>query len=270
MLKLASTINGGHMYVSFEHPQEVDYLSFKGLGYFTKTLGMSDYRGNFKGWITRPGPVLLGCVAENELAGWCMFERWDRNDKDGTPISVLRTIEVRPSDRGKGMGLNLVALMAHVVPGHIATRPLSPKAKQFFEKIGFISPPGEAQIAFESRYGYLLLPSVAKRGFLHTLNHDELLFEADNIEKCSRHLKTQVLREEMSRHTGFGQAFVAALSKNGSETEAEKVFNKSDTARIPCACGSTSISFFTLVAGEREHLTVECDRCGDVWVTVPI
>ena len=160
--------------------------------------------------------------------------------------------------------------MAHVVPGHIATRPLSPNAKQFFEEIGFVSPPREAQIAFEDRYGYLLLPSVAKRGFLHTLNHNEMTIEAQNIDKCSHHLKTQVLREEISHQSSFGEAFIAAVSKNGSETETEKVFTKSDTARIPCTCGSTSISFFTLTTGEKEHLTVECNRCGAVWVTVPI
>lgn len=270
MLKLASAPQEGHMYVSFEHQREVENLSLRGLGYFRKALGMSDYRGHFKSWITRPGPVLLGCVVENELAGWCMFESWDRSDKDGTPISVLRTIEVRPNDRGKGIGQNLVALMAHLAPGHIATRPLGPKAKQFFEKIGFIAPPREVQVAFEDRSGYLLLPSAAKRGFLHTLNHNGQLLEAQNIEKCSRSLKTQVLREEISHHKGFGQAFMAALSTNGSETEAEKVFIKNDTGRIPCACGSTSISFFTLAASEREHLTVECSTCGDVWVTVPI
>ncbi len=273
MLKLAYTAQEGHIYVSLDHPREVDNFSLKGLGYFRKALGMSDYRGSFKSWITRPGPVLLGCVAENELAGWCMFENWDRNDKDGTPISVLRTIEVRPDDRGKKIGLNLVALMSHIVPGHIATRPLGPKAKQFFEKLGFITPPGQAQVAFEQRSGYLLLTSAAKRGFIQTLNHKELLLEAQNMEKCSRRLKTQVLREEISRHSGFGQAFLAALSMNGSETETEKVFIKSDTARIPCACGSTSISFFTLAAseaGESEHLTVECNKCSDVWVTVPI
>ena len=270
MLKLVSTKHGGYIYVSFEHPREIENLSLRGLGYFKKALGMSDYRGNFKSWTTRPGPVLLGCMAENELVGWCMFERWDKNDKDGTPISVLRTIEVRPSDRGKGIGLNLVALMAHVAPGHIATRPLSPNAKQFFEKIGFISPPREVPISVEDRYGYLLLPSPAKRSFLRTLNHNELLLEVHNIEECSGHLKTQVLREEISLHTGFGQAFVAALSKNGSGTDAERVFIKSDIAKIPCACGSNTISFFTLTEGEREHLTVECNGCGDIWVTVPI
>jgi len=270
MRKLASAPDGRHIYVSFEHPREVDSLSLSGLGYFKKSLGMNDYRGSFKSWIARPGPVLLGCLVEDELAGWCMFERWDRNDKDGTPSSVLRTIEVRPSDRGKRIGLNLVALMARVVPGHIATRPLSANAWQFFEKIGFIAPPPEAQIAFQDRYGYLLLPSVTKRGFLCSLKRDELLLEAQNIEKCSSLLKTQVLREEISHHTGFGQAFAASLSKSESDTDAEKVFTKSDTAKIPCACGSTSISFFTLSDGEREHLTVECNRCGDVWVTMPI
>ncbi len=270
MLKLASTADGGHVYVSFDHSQEVEHLEFKGLGYFRKALGMSDYRGYFKSWIKRPGPMLLGCMAENQLVAWCMFEKWDRNDKDGTPISVLRTIEVRPTDRSKRIGLNLVALMANIVPGHMATRPFSLKAKQFFEKIGFISPPMESQLAFENRYGYLLLPSVAKRSFLKTVNQSQLSLEAQNIEKCSLHLKTQVLREEISHHTGFGQAFLAAVSKNGSESDVEKVFIKSDTATIPCACGSSSINFFTLTSGEKEHLTVECSRCGDVWVTVPV
>ena len=270
MLKLASTADSGHVYVFFEHPKEVDYLELKGLGYFRKALGMDDYRGSFGSWIKRPGPMLLGCMAENQLVGWCMFEKWDRNDKDGTPISVLRTIEVRPTDRGKRIGLNLVALMANIVPGHMATRPFSPKAQQFFEKIGFISPPKESQIAFENRYGYLLLPSVSKRSFLKTVTQSLLSLESQNIENCSRHLKTQVLREEITHHTGFGQAFLAAVSKNGSETKVDKVFIKSDTATIPCACGSSSIDFFNLSDGEREHLMVECNRCGEVWVTVPV
>jgi len=270
MLKLASTTDGGHVYVSFEHPQEIDHLVLTGLGYFTKALGMNNYRGNFKSWIKRSGPILLGCLVENQLAGWCMFEKWDRDDKDGTPISVLRTIEVRPTDRGKRIGLNLVALMANIAPGHMATRPFSLKAKQFFEKIGFISPPKSSQIAFENRYGYLLLPSTAKRGFVKTVKQSQLSLEAQNIEKSSLHLKTQVLRKEISHHTGFGQAFLSAVSKNGSETEVDKVFIKADTATIPCACGSSGINFFTLTSGEKEHLSVECNRCGEVWVTVPI
>jgi len=270
MLKLASTADGGHLYVSFEHAQEVEYLVLRGLGYFRKALGMNDYRGSFKSWIKRPGPMLLGCMAENQLAAWCMFEKWDRNDKDGTPISVLRTIEVRPADRGKRIGLNLVALMANIVPGHMATRPFSRSAKEFFENIGFISPPKQSQIAFENRFGYLLLPSTAKRSFLKAVQQSELSLEAQNIEKCSLHLKTQVLREEISHHTGFGQAFLAAVSKNGSETDVDKVFIKTDTATIPCSCGSSSIDFFTLSDGEQEHLMVECNGCGDVSVTVPV
>jgi len=270
MLKLASTHDSGLAFVSFDHPREVDHIELKGLGYFRKALGMSDYRGNFKSWIKRPGPILLGCMAENQLVGWCMFEKWDRNDKDGTPISVLRTIEVRPADRGKRIGLNLVTLMANIVPGHMATRPFNLKAKQFFEKIGFISPPKESQIAFENRFGYLLLPSAAKRSFLKTVRQSQLSLEAHNIEKSSLHLKTQVLREEIAHHTGFGQAFLAAVSKNGSDTDVDKVFIKSDTATIPCICGSSSIDFFTLSDGDLEHLMVECNRCGDVWVTVPV
>ena len=270
MLKLASTADGGHVYVSFEHPQEVDHLALTGLGYFTKALGMDDYRGNFKSWIKRPGPILVGCLVENQLAGWCMFEKWDRNDKDGTPISVLRTIEVRPADRGKRIGLNLVALMANIVPGHMATRPFSLRAKEFFENIGFISPPKQSQIAFENRFGYLLLPATAKRNFLKAVQQGELSLEAQNIEKSSLHLKTQVLREEISHHAGFGQAFLAAVSKNGAETDVDKVFIKSDTAAIPCCCGSSSIDFFTLSDGDLEHLMVGCSKCGEVSVTVPI
>lgn len=270
MLKLASTADSGHVYVSFEHAQEIEHVQLNGLGYFRKALGMSDYLASFKSWIKRPEPILLGCMVENQMVGWCMFEKWDRNDKDGTPISVLRTIEVRPKDRGKRIGLNLVALMANIVPGHMATRPFSLKAKQFFEGIGFLVPPKESQIAFENRYGYLLLPSIAKRSFLKTVLQSELSLEVQSIEKCSLQLKTQVLREEISHHTGFGQAFLAAVSKNGSYTDVDKIFIKTDTAAIPCSCGSRNIDFFSLSDGDLEHLMVECNRCGDVWVTVPV
>ncbi len=270
MLLLASNNGGNQKYVLFEQPKEVQYLSLEGLGYFKRTLGMGDYLEGFQSWISNQRSLLFGCVEGNALVGWCMFEQWEKGDRDGTPIYVLRTIEVRTMDRRKKIGLNLVALLALVAPGHIVTRPLSANAKAFFEGVGFISPPEDAHIDFHDKYGYLLLPSVVKRSLFSNPTDKELILEQGNIDRCSGSLRTHVLRDEISRVSGFAQAFKATLAMPNKEPEAEKIFIKTDTSKIACACGSKIITFYTIPNGKQEHISVECDRCGEVWLTVPI
>ena len=101
MIELATSSDGGRRYVVFEHSREVQNLSLRGLGYFKQALGMSDYLGSFGSWIERRGPVLIACLSEAQLLAWCMFEPWERSDRDRTPIFLLRTIEVGARRRGQ-------------------------------------------------------------------------------------------------------------------------------------------------------------------------
>ena len=273
MLRLASSAGNETAYFAFQRAQEVEHLSLKGLGYFKKALGMDDYLAYFQSWIARPDAHLLGCVNGASLLGWCMFEHWDRHDREGTPIYVLRMIEVQPKQRKQKIGLNLMALVCFVAAGHMVTRPLSAKSKGFFRKLGFIEPPPSAQIDFHDKYGYLLLPSSIKRRFLRQAWDERLEVDSDNITKYSDGLKTLLLREKVSESQSFAQAFmnvVPAYATNAGEEAGEKVLIKTDTARIPCHCGSTTIEFYTISNGERDHLGVECARCGDTWLTIPI
>lgn len=273
MLRLASSVNGDGAYSAFERAQEVERLSLKGLGYFRKALAMDDYLSHFRSWIARPDAHLVGCVNADSLLGWCMFEHWDRHDRDRTPIYVVRMIEVQSKHRKQKVGLNLMALVGLVAPGHIVTRPLTAKSKGFFLGLGFIEPPSSAQIDFHDKYDYLLLPSSIKQRFLRQAWDEGLELAADNIATYSGRLKTSLLREEIAESSSFAQAFmnvVSADATNPGQERGDKVFIKTDTARVPCRCGSTAIEFYTIGNGEGEHLGVECARCGDTWLTVPI
>jgi len=271
MLQLASYPDQNRQYVVFERFREIEYLSLQGLGYFKKALGMDDYPNYFQSWIARQEPVLLGCIEGNSLLGWCMFERWDKRDRDKTPIYVLRMIEVQRLHWGQQIGLNLVTLVALVASGHIVTRPLSNESKAFFRGLGFIEPPPDAYVDSRDKYGYLLLPSVVKSRLFHTPLDDGLRPDAGNITRCSDRLKTALLREQISWTTSFAQAFAQVLSVPQETGEEAKVFIKTDTAASPCHCGSTSINFYTVIGEEgKDHLCVECARCGDTWLTVPI
>ena len=271
MHRIASTRDGKWQYVAFERPEEIRHLSLNGLGYFKRALGMGDYRGNLQSWITSSEPVLLGCLAENTLLGWCMFERWDRSDADKTPIHVLRMIEVGSKHRGQKIGLNLMTLTGMIAPGHLVTRPLSVASEQFFQRLGFIRPPEEAQIDFHDKFGYLLLPAQAKHSVFQEPLDNGLILSRDGITRCSDGLKTAVLRSELSRAPSFAQAFMSTVARTSARGDgAEKSYIKTDTSRIPCACGSIAISFYTLLGDEGDEISVECERCGNVWLTVPV
>ncbi len=271
MQRLASTHDGKRQYLAFERPQEVLSLELKELGYFRRALGMSEYRATFQSWVAGPEPVLLGCLAENTLLGWCMFERWDRSDADKTPIHVLRMIEVGGKHRGQKIGLNLMTLTGMIAPGHLVTRPLSAASERFFQRLGFIRPPEEAQVDFHDKYGYLLLPAQVKHRLFGKPLDDGLALLNDAITRCSDRLKTAVLRGELSQAPSFAQAFMSAVARPaGREDGAEKSYIKTDTARFPCSCGSIAITFYTLPGDDGAALSVECERCGNVWLTVPV
>ncbi len=270
MLLLASSPEKEQQYVNFERPAEVASYAMKGLGYFKRALGMSDYLERFQSWIAREGPLFLGCLVDNALVGWCMFERWEKNDKDDTPIYVLRMIEVSREHRKQHIGISLMTLVFHIAPGHIVTRPLSKNAEQFFRHLGFIRPPDNAQIDFRDKYGYLLLPSAVKHALNQTLKNSALKINNETVQRCADALKTSVLRDSLSNTQSFAQAFITTLKKPNFFREGQKVFIKTDTSKSSCLCGSQTISFYTVESGTEEYLSVECQRCGDVWLTVPI
>jgi GNAT superfamily N-acetyltransferase len=275
MLELAVLKNEVDRYVLFEHLEEVEHMSLEKLGYFKKVLGMSDYLGSFKSWIRRPEPLVFGCLAQNLVIGWAMFERWEKTDKDRTPIFVLRMIEVAAKYRRKHIGRHLMALVMEAAPGHLVTRPLSQMSAAFFKKLGFIEPPPGLSIDLQDKYGYLLLPTVPKFRFVEDHSSRGLTKNTENIKHCSDGLKTQVLRQEIAKSPGFAHAFTRVLtnpqqgSKGVWSTE-NKAFIKVDMARVACTCGSFDIGFFSITNGDQKYTSVECQRCGKVWLTVPI
>jgi len=281
MRELVVNKNGGQRYVLFERPDEVEHISLEKLGYFKKVLGMSDYAGSFKSWIRRPEPLLFGCLAKNLLIGWSMFERWEKTDADRTPIFVLRMIEVAAKQRRRKIGRHLMALVMDAAPGHLVTRPLSQRSAAFFKKSGFIEPPPDLSIDLQDKYGYLLLPTVTKLRFVKNNSPEGLIKNSQNIKLCSDELKTEVLRQEIARSSGFAHAFSRVLANPNQpschcEAQADmagiekKSSIKEDTARVSCSCGSFNIEFFSVTNGDQKYMSVECQHCGKVWLTVPV
>lgn len=277
MRELAVNKNAGQRYVLFERPDEVEHISLEKLGYFKKVLGMSDYHESFKSWIRRPEPLLFGCLAKNFLIGWSMFERWEKTDADRTPIFVMRMIEVAAKQRRRKIGHHLMALIMDAASGHLVTRPLSQKSAAFFKKMGFIEPPPDFSIDLQDKYGYLLLPTVTKLRFVKNNSPESLVKNSQNIKQCSDGLKTEVLRQEIARSSGFAHAFTRVLAKQadtefglGSLSVENKRSIKKDTARVSCVCGSFNIEFFSVTNGDQNYISVECQHCGKIWLTVPI
>jgi len=277
MRELAVNKNAGQRYVLFERPEEVEHISIEKLGYFKKVLGMSNYPGSFKSWIRRPDPLLFGCLTKNLLIGWSMVERWEKTDADRTPIFVLRMIEVAVKQRRRKIGRHLMALVMDAASGHLVTRPLNQRAVAFFKKFGFIEPPPDLSIDLQDKYGYLLLPSVNRLQFVKNNSPEDLVKNNQNIKLCSDELKTEVLRQEIARSSGFAHAFTKVLAKQtdtesdlGSPSVENKRSIKEDTARVSCICGSVNIEFFSITNGKQKYMSVECQHCGKVWLTVPI
>lgn len=270
MIGLAASTDGTRRYFAFEHSREVQNLSLRGLGYFKRALGMSDYLGSFRSWIDRRGPVLVGCLSEAQLLGWCMFEPWERSDRDRTPIFLLRTIEVGARHRGQGMGRHLMHLVFRLAPGHVITHPLSTNAQHFFEHLGFLEAPEVLRDEMRDRYGYFLLPSSAKQELIIEKPEDLVLHTAD-VQRFADGLRADVLQKELVGARSFAQAFASAVPGDTGEGLAQDSRRpiKSVTSRVPCACGSVDIEFFATVNG-REYLSAECERCGRTWMTIPL
>lgn len=271
MQRIASIEDRDRQYIALERADEITRLSLADLGYFGSALGMSDYPATFRSWLTSPEPVLLGCLDQGSLLGWCMFERWDRSDADNTPIHVLRMIEVGAIYRRQNVGRSLIALAAMMAPGHMVARPISVPSERFFQRLGFIRPPTEAQVDFHDKFGYVLLPSRAKDRLFQAPLDRGLIVLDDAITRCSNRLKTDVLRGELSNEPSFAQAFMSKIAGPTTATNGVvKALIKTDTSSVQCTCGSVDIAFYTLRSDERDELGVECARCGNVWLTVPV
>ena len=270
MIDLATSRDGDRRYVVFERSREVQNLSLRDLGYFKRALGMSDYAGSFRSWIDRRGPVLIGCLSEAQLLGWCLLEPWERNDRDHTPIFLLRTIEVGARHRGQGVGKHLMDLIFRLAPGHVITHPLSTNAQHFFEHFGFVEAPEVLREEMRDRYGYWLLPSSAKQKLILAPPED-MAVNAANMQHFADGLRADVLQKELVGAKSFAQAFASAVPGDTGERLAEDGRRpiKNVTSRVPCACGSVDIAFFATVNG-REYLSADCDRCGRTWMTIPL
>jgi GNAT superfamily N-acetyltransferase len=270
MITLATSSDGKQEYVVFERSREVQNLSMREVGYFKRALGMSDYVASFCSWIGRQGPVLIGCVSEAQLLGWCMFERWERSDRDRSPIFLLRTIEVGTRHRGQGIGRHLMELVFRLAPGHLIVHPLSDPAQQFFEYLGFIQAPAVLREEMRDRYGYSVLPSAAKHDLI--LGPPEgLVLHAAELERFTDGLSADVLQRELKEAKSFAQAFASAIQGDsiGALAQGARRPIKRVTNRVPCACGSVEGQFS--VGGDgSEFLSAECSRCGRTWITIPL
>jgi GNAT superfamily N-acetyltransferase len=270
MITLATSSDGKQQYVVFERSRSVQNLSMRELGYFKRALGMSDYVASFRSWINRPGPVLIGCVSETQLLGWGMFEQWERNDRDRTPIFLLRTIEVGTRYRGQGMGRHLMELVLRLAPGHVIVHPLSAPAQQFFEHLGFIQAPEVLREEMRDRYGYSLLPSSAKHDLI-LRRPEDLVLHTGELERFADRLSAEVLDKELKGAKGFAGAFASAIQGDSTRALAQGARRhiKDVANRVPCACGSVE-GQFSVSGNGSEFLSAECRRCGRTWITIPL
>ncbi|MFQ6072604.1 MAG: GNAT family N-acetyltransferase [Methanosarcinales archaeon] len=150
---------GRTSYAFLENPKEVDYLEFEGLDFFHKTIGMVAVPISFKGWLSESTkPILLIAKIKNRVIGWLFMERWEENNAlDGSPVWVLRAIEVHPDYRGLNIGRRLVGYATNTISGYVITKPITEDSKKFFIKLGFVPSDNNSPINLTGFIGYLIL-----------------------------------------------------------------------------------------------------------------
>jgi hypothetical protein len=166
-----------YTYLKLEQTSEVDNFRIKGIeneegGFdFFKGLGIIGYPSTFKAWLRKfPRPIFLVASRGKEIVSWIFVEEWEEVGKDGFPVYVLRAIETLPGLRSKRIGFRLFLLVLKETAGHLITKPLTPQAKEFFKRIGFLEedemkrPP----IDLSHRSNYLVFPVHIRKEMLDT------------------------------------------------------------------------------------------------------
>lgn len=154
-------------YLKLEEPKEVDNFVIKGIeeeegGFdFFKGLGIIGYSSTFKAWLRKfPRPIFLVAVRKNEVISWMYVEEWEDAARDGYPVYVLRAVETLPELRGRRIAFRLFLLVLRFTAGYIITKPLTPDARRFFERIGFMEQKelSRPPIDLSHRSNYLVFP----------------------------------------------------------------------------------------------------------------
>ncbi|TET90003.1 MAG: N-acetyltransferase [Methanomassiliicoccales archaeon] len=167
--------DNNYSYLKLEEAKEVDNFLIEGIedeesGFdFFKGLGIVGYSSTFKAWLRKfPRPIFLVAVKDKRLVSWMYVEEWEEPANDGFPVYVLRAVETLPGLRGKRIGLRLFLLMLKQTAGYVITKPITPEARRFFEKLGFKdetemhNPP----IDLSHRSSYLVFPVYKRREVL--------------------------------------------------------------------------------------------------------
>lgn len=159
------------LFIKLEEASEVDKYKVPQLttntdfGFF-RGLGIVDYAKTFKAWLRKfPRPVFIACVENNTIIGWVFIEDWERWAIDGEPVHVLRAIEVLPGMRGSKIGFRLLLLGTFFTVGYLITKPLTPEARRFFKKYGFMeeSEFRKVPVDLSAHHGYLIMPPFKKK-----------------------------------------------------------------------------------------------------------
>ena len=158
-----------YIYYQLEEPEDIDKFEVEGFEFF-KGLGIIDYKRTFKAWLRKfPKPLFLVVVRRNKLISWVHVDEWREGvAKDGNSINILRAIETLPEYRSRKIGFRLVLLSLQRTVGYMLTKPVSAKARQFFEEIGFKDEKSCSRCPVDlSRHsGYLVLSLIDKGIFL--------------------------------------------------------------------------------------------------------
>jgi len=162
----------GFSFYKLENAQDVDNLTIEGFEYF-KGFGMLDYASSFKAWLRRfPRPVLIVALRNRkEVVAWVYIEEWETTAIDGNPGYVLRSIETLPELRGRKIGMRLLMLGLSETVGYMLTKPMNPRAHNFFKKAGFKDENEFKSVPFDlsKHSGYMILTIPRKKVILEMM-----------------------------------------------------------------------------------------------------
>lgn len=163
-------------FVKFSRVEDIDRIEIEGFSFF-KGFGIIDYHETFKAWLRKfPRPVFIGALNEKKLIGWVYIDEWREGvSKDGNSVYVLRAIETQPTQHGRRIGTKMVSLGLQQTIGYMITKPVSPKAEEFFKKVGFIDPKDmpNCPVNLSKHPGYLIMTPANKKKTIRKFNEME-------------------------------------------------------------------------------------------------
>jgi GNAT superfamily N-acetyltransferase len=158
-----------YTYYQLENPEDIDKFEVEGFDFF-KGLGIIDYKRTFKAWLRKfPKPLFIVAVRNDRLISWVHVDEWREGvARDGNSINILRAIETLPDYRSRKIGFRLVLLSLQRTIGYMITKPVSAKARTFFEEIGFKDEKScsRCPVDLTRHSGYLVMNLKEKSQFL--------------------------------------------------------------------------------------------------------